>query len=84
MLTPMLAFWRDMMCDVCKKNKIDYRFLNGKKSHLFPSQFYQIQVGKVSILRLCFLHDVELFHLGERRFLNQHKSVVPLLKSRLT
>ena len=72
------------MCDVCKKNNIDYRFLNGKKSVLTPSQFYQVQVGKVSVLRLCYIHDIELFHLGERRFLGQHKSIVPLLKARLT
>ena len=72
------------MCDVCKKNKRDYRFLNGKKDMLISSQFYQVQIGKVSVLRLCYSHDIELFKIGERRFINRHKSVVPLLKSRLT
>lgn len=73
------------MCDVCKKDKRDYRFLNGsKKSFLVSSQFYQVQIGKVSVLRLCYSHDVELFKVGERRFINKHQSVVPLLKSRLT
>ena len=72
------------MCDVCKKNNVDYRFINGRKNHLIPSQFYQVQVGKVSVLRLCYLHDIELFRLGERRFLSIHRSIIPLLRSRLT
>jgi len=84
MLECLLNFEELSMCDVCKKNKIDYRFLNGKKSALSPAQFYQVQVGKTSVLRLCYLHDIELFRVGERRFLSQHRSVIPLLKSRLT
>jgi len=59
------------MCEVCKLEKIDWEFRNGVKG-MVRSRFYRIYIGDVADVDLCFLHSVELFKVGESRFLASH------------
>lgn len=60
------------MCDVCNLEGNDWKFTNGKHGNLVRSRLYSIYEGKVAHLQLCLLHDIELFMLGESRFLKEH------------
>ena len=60
------------MCDVCKLNGTDPKFLNGKKTTMRKSTLYRVLVGKIATVTLCHVHDIELFHLGEKRFVLEH------------
>lgn len=60
------------MCDVCSLEGKDWKFMNGKHSNLVRSRLYNIYEGKIAHLQLCLIHDIELFMLGESRFLKQH------------
>ncbi len=64
------------MCDVCVSEKIDWKFVNGSnKSELHPVKLYRVYKDKVAVLKLCHLHGIELFVLGETRFLQIHLSL---------
>lgn len=59
-------------CDVCAVRGLDSRFLNGNKTSLRKNHLYKVLVGKVATIKLCHIHDIELFHLGEKRFVMEH------------
>lgn len=63
------------MCDVCSVEGKDWKFMNGKHGNLVRSKLYNIYEGKVATLNLCLIHDIELFMLGENRFLEEHLSL---------
>lgn len=69
------------MCDVCKIRGLDYKFLNGKKDWLKQNFLYKVLVGKTAKVKLCHLHDIELFHMGEKRFVMQHIELLRVLKN---
>ncbi len=59
------------MCDVCQEEGRDPRFHNGKR----PMQFcrlYRVYKSQVANINLCHLHAIELFCIGETRFLESH------------
>ncbi len=59
------------MCDVCREEEIDWKFKNGTK----PSsscRLYRIYRGQSTQVMLCHLHSIELFCIGETRFLKFH------------
>lgn len=61
------------MCEICKSEGIDHRFRNGEdKSFLTTQQLYKVFKNSVAPVRLCYIHSIELFMLGERRFLQEH------------
>ena len=59
------------MCEVCKIEGIDWEFKNGDRG-IVRSRFYRVYIGDVTDVDLCFLHSVELFRVGESRFLASH------------
>lgn len=59
------------MCDVCKAEGIDWRFANGNRK-LQKATLYKVFVGRVASVNVCHIHGIELFRLGERRFLQNH------------
>lgn len=63
------------MCDVCSAEGKDWKFMNGEHSNLVRSRLYNIYEGKVAHLSLCLIHDIELFMMGEHRFLEEHLSL---------
>lgn len=60
------------MCQVCKIERVDWKFLNGDKRPLSRASFYRVYVGEVKTVSLCYLHSLELFSVGESRFLEAH------------
>ena len=60
------------MCEICKSEGQDYRFRNGDKAFLSTQQLYTVFKDSVAPVRLCYIHGIELFVLGEKRFLHEH------------
>lgn len=60
------------MCDVCTAEGIDTKFVNGNKVSSGKSYLYKVYQGRVAAVNLCKLHDIQLFVLGESRFLQEH------------
>lgn len=60
------------MCEVCKAEGIDYLFRNGPKTALVRDNLYKVFKKAVAPVKLCHIHSIELFHMGERRFLREH------------
>ena len=68
------------MCDICKSKGIAKDFLNGRKSsYSVKAMLHQVFLGKRVEIELCYLHDVELFKKGERRFISSNLEVMPVL-----
>ncbi|OUR96869.1 hypothetical protein A9Q84_11065 [Halobacteriovorax marinus] len=57
------------MCDVCKAEGLDSQFMNGSKSRISPSKLFRVFKGQTATIKLCSIHDIQLFMLGEQRFL---------------
>lgn len=60
------------MCKVCKSENRDWKFNNGKRCRIENKYLYKVFVGQVAVVQLCYLHSVELFEIGEQRFLKNH------------
>ncbi|MDD4975132.1 MAG: hypothetical protein PHY93_12315 [Bacteriovorax sp.] len=60
------------MCEVCSSEGVDYLFKNGPKKILISSNLYKVFKNAVAPIKLCHVHSIELFHIGERRFLREH------------
>jgi len=60
------------MCDVCKAEKMDSKFRNGNKNFLVRAELYKVFKGNIAIVNLCYIHSLELFWWGEKRFLLTH------------
>ena len=63
------------MCDVCKLEKRDWKFKCGEKSRLSNERLHRVFVGQIAYLKLCSLCARDLFHVGERRFLEKYVSL---------
>ena len=63
---------RAMQCDVCKVEGTNCVFANGRKGKITQAKLYRVYKGKVAKIKLCHLHDIELFMLGEFKFLKEH------------
>ena len=57
------------MCDVCEAKGLDWKFTNGDKDKLERAKLFHVYRHKVSVVKLCHIHAIELFQLGEKRFL---------------
>lgn len=60
------------MCDVCSSEGIDWKFVNGTKDGLHQVKLYRVYKDKMAVCKLCHLHGIELFVLGEKRFIENH------------
>ncbi|MGZ3787386.1 MAG: hypothetical protein ACXVLQ_02620 [Bacteriovorax sp.] len=60
------------MCEVCHAEGEDYLFRNGPKKVLTTNNLYKVFKNAVAPIKLCHIHSIELFHMGERRFLKEH------------
>lgn len=60
------------MCDVCQAEGLNWTFLNGKRTAIRNAKLYRVYMGRVAFVKLCHLHDIQLFVLGEQRFLKEH------------
>lgn len=70
------------MCEICTSEGKDYRFLNGPKNHVVTQQLYKVYKGHTASVRLCYIHSIELFMVGETRFLKEHLSFARSLATR--
>ena len=71
------------MCDVCTSEGIDWSFANGSKhTKLTTAKFHNVYIGRVAQVKLCRIHDIQLFSLGEVRFLAAHISLAKTLVSK--
>jgi len=57
---------------VCKAEGRDWIFSNGTASQLSVAKLYRVYVGRTAKIKLCRLHDIQLFVIGEQRFLQEH------------
>jgi hypothetical protein len=60
------------MCEVCKTHGINPLFANGNKSTMIKNHLYKVFKNSSPVITLCYIHSIELFSLGERRFLLNH------------
>ncbi len=60
------------MCQVCKLEGVDWKFRNGEKQSISRGIFYRVYEGELKVVHLCKICSVELFHVGETRFLSKH------------
>ncbi len=57
------------MCDVCKAEGLDASFRNGERLRISASKLYRVFKGQTAVIKVCPLHDIQLFMLGEQKFL---------------
>jgi len=69
------------MCDVCKLEGVDWKHATGGQKLSF-AKLYRVYKDQEAKVRLCQLHDIELFRFGESRFLSAHLKLASLLISR--
>jgi hypothetical protein len=60
------------MCEVCKAEGLDSKFKNGDKNLSNKNALYKVFKNTVANIRLCHIHSIELFMMGESRFLKDH------------
>jgi len=60
------------MCEVCKAEGSDYLFKNGPKKVLTTNNLYKVFKNSIASIKLCHIHSIELFRIGESRFLKEH------------
>ncbi len=60
------------MCDICNHLSLRSRKLNGDKPTNLIVRFYNVRYGRSVDGILCYYHNIELFKMGEPRFLTKH------------
>lgn len=60
------------MCEVCQAEGKNYLFVNGPKNYLYNNNLYKVFKNSIASVRLCYVHSIELFTIGETRFLKEH------------
>lgn len=69
------------MCEVCSSEGKNYKFNTGDKP-LKVNSLYKVFKDNVASVKLCHVHDIELFMLGEKRFLTEHLPYARVLASK--
>ncbi len=61
------------MCDICKLIEAESKFINGDRegTNTVKLQKYSPQL-QTATFRLCYIHDIEFFVTGERRFIKKY------------
>lgn len=60
------------MCEICNSEGKDFLYVNGAKKQITTYQLYKVYREAVAPVRLCYIHGIELFMIGEKRFLREH------------
>ncbi len=60
------------MCEVCNAEGEDFRHRNGPRDIITSEHLYKVFRDSVATVRMCYIHSIELFMLGEKRFLKEH------------
>jgi hypothetical protein len=60
------------MCEVCKSEGHDFVFRNGPKNSLYNLVLYKVFKNNIANIRVCYIHNLELFAVGEINFLKGH------------
>jgi len=60
------------MCEVCKLEGVDWKFRNGAGRSLSRCLFFRVYEGEAKLVHLCLICSIDLFHIGETRFLSRH------------
>ena len=68
------------MCDCCESEGRDPRFHTGSRK-VMQVRLFKVYMGKVARINLCKLCDIELFHVGEIRFLQNHMQLTKSLST---
>jgi|GEM_PF-452547 len=64
------------MCEVCRFEGTDYRQLKFPKTKLFMRNLYTVLKQETLSLVLCYVHEIELFAIGEPRFMEIHPNLL--------
>jgi hypothetical protein len=67
------------MCDVCNFEGVNYKLINFPKNRLIRRPLYTLNKGHQYQIVLCYIHDIELFVKGERRFFDLHPKLLAAL-----
>ena len=59
------------MCDVCDRENKNWKLATGDKE-LRWAKLFRVYIGQVASIKLCHIHAIELFCIGEKRFLGNH------------
>ena len=70
------------MCDLCRSQGDDYKFRNGNREELYTRSLFNVFPGHLVKVKLCFLHDSDLFLMGEARFVNKYPKFISTLSAR--
>ena len=71
------------MCEICISEGKNHKFVNGpNKSGIQTQSLYKVYKNSVASVRLCYVHSIELFMMGETRFLHEHLSFARALATR--
>lgn len=70
------------MCEVCKAEGQDMAFKNGDRMNIYKNSLYKVFKDSVADIKLCHVHSIELFTLGETRFLREHLLFARVLAKR--
>lgn len=60
-----------MTCDCCKAEGRNSEYMNGN-TKLCRAKLFKVYMGRTATVKLCRLCDIELFRVGESRFLQNH------------
>lgn len=73
------------MCDVCKQIHLDSKTLNGEREGLRKVKLLKYSPElRTDTLKLCYVHDIEFFVTGERRFFEKYFHIVQNYRSTYT
>jgi len=70
------------MCEVCKCEGVDYKFKNGPTKGLNRDTLYKVYKDHSANISLCHIHSIELFMVGEKRFLKNHLAYARVLANK--
>lgn len=61
------------MCDICTTVGLEWKFINGKeKNKLYRVRLFRVYQDRIAVVSMCHIHAIELFILGEQRFLRNY------------
>jgi hypothetical protein len=64
------------MCDVCRFEGMDYKQINYPKTKIIQRSLYTVVKQQIISFKLCYIHDIELFAVGESRFMENHPNLL--------
>ena len=71
------------MCEVCRIEGLDFNQINGPK-HRKVRRPFRSDNGKATLdIVLCYVHDIEYFVLGNKKFFERYKKFAAFIKNRL-